>query len=594
MEYDRKKEVDPLQTITKARTILADLGIMTTENWKHPFDPTKSEPNSFSVRLDAPDYKIGTNGKGSARSYTLASAYGEFMERLQNLILLPMEKLTRESLKEQGFVYFPDEKICNLDDILAADDCFSSAVYKDYYKDTFLLECGVEERKKVVEGYQEAEFNNLDENYVTWPFYSVKQYKTVYIWNRFVTYLHGSNGMCAGNTPAEAIVQGLSEIFERYASSQILINHIIPPAIPEEEYAKYGLIKAIIEEIESTGPFKILVKDCSLGKGLPVCAVILVDTEKQRYRANFGCHPHIPVAIERCLTELLQGYDPANSEDNDAWLISMDMSIDSISSYMNVRNMHTNGMGILPSAFFAGTPSYEHIPFKDVSDLDNTLLLHYCIELALSLSEDVLIRDVSYLGFPAFYIMVPGISYYPTSRKYLRMDSAYMSLADISQYKEEPDETRLKKLWIALNRWEYSSSKVELPFSPMKLKTAVMLMLQCNEDAISYLEYQINRGINVNDKAELGALLKTLRYIDAGWSMEEVEKQITLFYSQHQWENICEKWLCKNPVEKILQDIPEPVCSETDRAVNDLFCRLKKRFAQKTIIQEELRHLFYD
>lgn len=591
MEYDRKKETDPLKTIERIRTILTDLDIMTTEAWLNPFNPSRPEPHSFSVRVDAPAYGIGTNGKGSTRTYTLASAYGEFMERLQNLILLPVERFTEESLNKQGFLYFPDEKEFTIDEIALAEDSLSRTIYKDFYRDTLLLECGIEERKKVISAYQETEIGCVGEKLIAWPFYSVKQDDTVYIWNRFVSFLQGSNGMCAGNTPAEALVQGFSEIFERYASTEVLTKGIVPPDMPKESYTKYQTIVKIIEEIENMGPFKILVKDCSLGKGLPVCAVALVDYECQRYCVSFGSHPNIPVAIERCLTELLQGYDPTSSFQNNNNLISINTK--NSNAYQNVCNAHCNGKGVLSPSFFAGEPSYTHVPFKDLSAASNDEMLQYCIDLALSLSDDVLIRDVSYLGFPAYFIVVPGVSHYPITQKILRQDSAYASLATISQYKTDLTQDKLKKLLVGLTRWETSSAKEDLPVTPYKLKIAVMLMLEHYDNVMTYLEYKISQCQNTDDKKELSALLKVIQYQKCGWSMNEIEKMITLFYSKQQWETISTQWLCKNPVEKILSHVTDDSLNNSDQSINELFCKLKEKFAQNSIVQNDLRNVIH-
>lgn len=589
MEFDRKKENDPLKTVEKIRTILTELNILTTETWTTPFLSSKPEPHSFSVRVDAPTYGIGTNGKGSTRTYTLASAYGEFMERLQNLILLPIGYLTKESLEKHNFLYFPDEKEFTLEEIALSEDSLTRRICKDFYQDTLLLECGMEERKKMISAYQETDLSGIGNKLISWPFYSVKQDDTVYIWNLFATFLQGSNGMCAGNTPAEALVQGLSEIFERYVSTQVLAKGIVPPDMPKESYMKYETISHIIGEIENMGPFKILVKDCSLGKGLPVCAVALIDYERQRYCMNFGSHPHLPVAIERCLTELLQGYDPSSSIHNDRNLISINRKAPNV--YQNVCNAHSNGKGIFPITFFTGKPSYEHTPFRDLSTAGNQEMLQYCIELAMTLSDDVLIRDVSYLGFPAYYIVIPGVSHYPTSKKLLRQRMAYASLATIKQSKTDFTQDQLIKLLVGLNHWECASAKEELPISSYKLKIAVLLMLKYYDELISYLEYGIAQCQNTTEKNELNALLTVLKCQKDGCQMHEIEKTITLFYSKQLWETIYDLWLCSNPLEKLLSTIPDNSSKRFEQSVNELFCQLKEKFAQTKIVQNDLRKI---
>lgn len=590
MNYDRKKEVDPFRTVQRAREILTNLGILTVETWKQAYRRDALEPHAFSVRLDAPDYGFGTNGKGSLRSFTLASAYGEFLERLENMILFPIGQIRDESFDAFGFTYFPDEEVCSEADVLHASDCFSETVYRDFYRNHFLLTCGEEERRKVLSAYRCFDMTNRKTEYVTWPFYSVRTNETVRIWNCFATYLHGSTGMCAGNTPAEALVQGLSEILERYALTQIFTRDIIPPDVPREVYDCYEPIAEAIREIEAMGNFKVLVKDCSIEKGLPVCAVVLVDRNKQRYRASFGCHPHLPVAIERCLTELLQGFDPTKPEESDMCLISADIPKDRMLPHLNVRNMQSNGMGILSHDFFTGAPSYPYTRLESMEHADNRAMLLYMTELALTLSDDVLIRDVSYLGFPAYFIIVPGVSHYPTTQSMLTVDEAYRSLADIGTYKENLTEQKLRKLLVGLNRFESTSAKNSVPFSPRRLKIAAMRMLGQYRELVSYLAPQTWQS--ESEGREMRALTDAVKYAANGCTEQEAKAYITLFYGEEWWQKLKETWLCPNPVAVELQGVEEKKTGEKTDAINELFVRVKKQFCEVRICQEELRELF--
>ena len=61
-----------------------------------------------------------------------------------------------------------------------------------------------------------------------------------------------------------------------------------------------------IAELRAAG-FGILVKDASLGGKYPVMCVTLLNPEDQGCYASFGAHPRFEVALERALTELLQG-----------------------------------------------------------------------------------------------------------------------------------------------------------------------------------------------------------------------------------------------------------------------------------------------
>jgi ribosomal protein S12 methylthiotransferase accessory factor len=130
--------------------------------------------------------------------------------------------------------------------------------------------------------------------------------ETVYFPSNLIENLFASNGMSAGNTLAEAQVQCLSEIFERAVKREILEGEIALPDVPQDVLAKYPGILAGIQGLEEQG-FPVLVKDASLGGQYPVMCVTLMNPRTGGVFASFGAHPSFEVALERSLTELLQG-----------------------------------------------------------------------------------------------------------------------------------------------------------------------------------------------------------------------------------------------------------------------------------------------
>jgi ribosomal protein S12 methylthiotransferase accessory factor YcaO len=87
---ERHKAVPPLETVRRIRALLADLDVFTVET----FHPPAENGAAYSCRLelgDAPFLGAGfsVNGKGMSPRWALASAYGEFMERLECGELLP-------------------------------------------------------------------------------------------------------------------------------------------------------------------------------------------------------------------------------------------------------------------------------------------------------------------------------------------------------------------------------------------------------------------------------------------------------------------------------------------------------------------------
>jgi ribosomal protein S12 methylthiotransferase accessory factor len=248
-----------------------------------------------------------------------------------------------------------------------------------------------------------------EEGVGTAPFYAVKARETVYLPEDIIKYFTGSNGMAAGNSLEEAIVQGLSEIFERYVQLQMIENKIVPPEIPREEVARFPLVASIIEEIEKKERYRVFVMDCSLGKGLPVVCGGVIDTEKQTLGLKFGSHPDLGVALERVFSEAMQG-KPLDR------FVQMNVpnftspSHDVMNRHHNSFNMLKIGMGDIPSWLLYDEPSYAFTPWQDVDSMGNNELMHSMLRLLGGMCNEVYIRDMSYLGFPTVWIYVPAIS----------------------------------------------------------------------------------------------------------------------------------------------------------------------------------------
>ena len=78
------------------------------------------------------------------------------------------------------------------------------------------------------------------------------------------------------------------------------------PKCRTQVIARYPGIAAGIKGLREAG-FGILVRDASLGGRYPVMNVTLLHPKDQGCFASFGAHPRFEVALERALTELLQG-----------------------------------------------------------------------------------------------------------------------------------------------------------------------------------------------------------------------------------------------------------------------------------------------
>ena len=388
------KDELPLKTITKIRNILNDLDILTIETgWRNSAD------GFYSVTVTIKNTKLATNGKGTTYEYALASAYAELMERLQNQAFFRLNfDLSKEALDYQGFYYAPDERHISMDDFINSGEDWSSIQLAKVP-----LNMDVEE---LLKKWIQVSYEEVPADFIALPYLNMSSGLISHIPIKMISKMYMSNGMCAGNTPEEALVQGLSEVLERYVNMRILIDKMTPPDIPRDYLKQYPKIYAMIEELETSGNFSIIVKDCSLGEGLPVVGVIFINKDDQSYFIKFGAHPVFAIAAERTLTELLQGQEVQSMMGVKEY--SYKSPVDEEDD--NLLGILVNGSGYYPAEFFSVAASYEFTTFTDLKTYSNKQLLDYLVNLIKARGHHIFIRDNSFLGFPSFHIIVPDMS----------------------------------------------------------------------------------------------------------------------------------------------------------------------------------------
>ncbi len=348
---EKFKDAHPVKTVENIKEILRSVGIKTTE-----VHSSSGISSCYSLRVNIEDTQIGQNGKGTALDFAAASAYAELMERIQNDYFFAYG-YDEETHEAKGFHYTPDE---------VNDEI---------------------------------------------PFYSIKNKKLVYMPVFRLRKLHLTNGTCAGNTPYEALVQGLSEILERHSILRHVKEKIIPFSIPDDDIKKFPRLYSMVEEIRSKSGVDLILKDCSLDLGFPVIASILIKDSK--YVIKFGAHPDFEIAAERTLTEIFQGRSLSGLAGVDPFeQISVDYS-----SPVNIHNIMKNSSGHFPPEFFIEKKAVDRKSFPDVTDLTNRELFLHILGIFKKLDLDVLVRNNSFLGFPGFQVIVPGFSEIFTDEK---------------------------------------------------------------------------------------------------------------------------------------------------------------------------------
>jgi len=423
------KDNKPGNTINQIRNILIDNGIFTTElYWLNNIN------KFYSCRVQLKGTNIGTNGKGLDEEYTLASAYAEFMERLQNQLLFPRLEINPIDQAKYGFRIDPKERRIKLKQTTTISNAFKNA--KPFYDDVTLYDFWEEFRTT----------SSVDNEIVLLPYYNLNDNLIEYLPYSFMSYFYRSNGMCAGNTPEEALVQGLSEIFERYTLNKIYFEEITPPTITKQylfknAHREYQLINAI----ESSGQYKIIVKDCSLGKNIPVIGIVFIDLTNNLCSVKFGSDPDQKIAIERCLTELLQGASLTQiNKLEEIRLDPFDININPD----NFRTIMTVGKGRFPNSFFGDNSHYAFKEFANKKFKNMQEKLYYSISLVKSLGfNDIFIRDVSIMKFPSYHVIVPGLSEaFKMTENAKTVFSNPISIVKMLKDINNMDKTDLKKL----------------------------------------------------------------------------------------------------------------------------------------------------
>lgn len=290
--YIAGKDLPLEQTIANMSAVLANLGIkIEIASWRNLI------PNVWSLHIrDAHSPMCFTNGKGSTKESALASALGEYIERLSNNHFYA-GAYWGEAIANAAFVHYPNE-------------CWFKPGKKDALPpeilDEYCLSIYNPDSELHASHLIDTNSGNVERGVCALPFVRQSDNEVVYFPVNLIENLYVSNGMSAGNTLAEAQVQCLSEIFERAVKREIIEREIALPDVPQAVLDQYPSIMAGIQSLEEQG-FPVLVKDASLGGVYPVMCVTLMNPRTGGVFASFGAHPSFGVALERSLTELLQG-----------------------------------------------------------------------------------------------------------------------------------------------------------------------------------------------------------------------------------------------------------------------------------------------
>ena len=387
------KDLPLEETIANMSALLANLGIkIEIASWRNLI------PNVWSLHIrDAHSPMCFTNGKGSTKESALASALGEYIERLSNNHFYA-GAYWGEDIANAEFVHYPNEQWFKS----GKKDALPTEILDEYCLKIYNPDGELRASHLV-----DTNSGNVQRGICSLPYVRQSDAKTVYFPSNLIENLFVSNGMSAGNTLAEAQVQCLSEIFERAVKREILESEIALPDVPQEVLARYPGILAGIQSLKEQG-FPVLVKDASLGGIYPVMCVTLMNPRTGGVFASFGAHPSLEVALERSLTELLQGRSLEGLND----LPPPTFASEAVTEPNNFVEHFIDSSGIVSWRFFSAKSDYEFVDwdFSSKGEDSNTKEAETLFGILKELGKEVYVAEYDELGAIACRILVPGYS----------------------------------------------------------------------------------------------------------------------------------------------------------------------------------------
>ena len=387
------KDLPLEQTIANMSGVLADLGIkIEIASWRNIV------PNVWSLHIrDAHSPMCFTNGKGATKESALASALGEYIERLNNNHFYA-GSYWGEDIANADFVHYPNERWFKP----ARRDKLPAEILDDYTRDIYDADGELRGSHLI-----DTNSGNTERGICALPYTRLSDGETVYFPSNLVENLYVSNGMSAGNTLVEAQVQCLSEIFERAVKREILEGEMALPDVPQEVLARYPGLVAGIKGLEEQG-FPVLVKDASLGGVYPVMCVTLMNPRTGGVFASFGAHPSLEVALERSLTELLQGRSFEGLND----LPQPTFASEAVTEPNNFVEHFIDSSGIVSWRFFSAKADYDFVDwdFSGKGENSNAEEAATLFGILRDMGKEAYTAVYDDLGAVACRILVPGYS----------------------------------------------------------------------------------------------------------------------------------------------------------------------------------------
>ena len=382
------KDASLESTIATMQQKLAERGFFLNES--SLLNPVEGIWSTHVKDRDCP--MLFANGKGATELAARASAFGEFFERLGTHYFWTHFYLGKKR-SEAEFVHYPQERWFPHGDGSWPSELLNPELHSFYNPD------GVIDSSVLVD----LNSGNVERGICALPYTRLRDGEVTWMPVNIIGNLYVSNGMSAGNTMMEARTQALSEIYERHIKYRIISEGLCLPDVPEAVIARYPKIVSGIKGLREAG-FGILVKDASLGGEYPVMNVTLLHPKDQGCFASFGAHPRFEIALERALTELLQGR-ALDALENFA---EPGFDMDEINSVSNLEIHFVDSSGVISWNFLSNTPDFPFVDWNFSSSTEEDY--HWLCQRLEKDGCDAYVADFPEQGAYACRILVPGMS----------------------------------------------------------------------------------------------------------------------------------------------------------------------------------------
>lgn len=351
LKENKYREKKPMETIIQIRELLLKLKILPIENKWYICNQI------YIVDLVIPYSGIHVYGNGTNYYIALADGYMELMKGLQNLLFF--NKNNGFISNSHKFSWAPDEVTINIDEKHMENSIF-----------------------RVFNLHNEYTNDKTDSELICLPFADMQFGGICHIPSNSLS-IHG---MCSGNSKDEALVEGICNIMKEYVRVKMEEKQITPPNVPRTYLNKYGFIKKLIYNIRKDTDAQIILKDCSLGEGFPVLGAVLLNRNKHECFFSLGCHPIFEVAAEEALVSLISSYTLEREGTN---LINNQIQTNCL---INLFSKESNYL-------------FKPFPLEEASTTGR--LFNYLTNLLKLKKFRLMIRDVSFLGFNSYNVVIP-------------------------------------------------------------------------------------------------------------------------------------------------------------------------------------------